>query len=167
MTAVSRHRRGPRIGRVSSCRDRPRDRDRDRDRRRRDEGTVTAFTVLLTTALLACAGLVLDGGLALSARVRAVAVAQEAARAGAQQVDLDAYRTSGTVALRPDAAIAAAAAHLAAVGVSGQVSATTDAVTVTVTTTQPTRLLGLIGVTALHVTGHASARPVTDAPGSS
>ena len=53
---------------------------------RHDEGTVTAFVVILTTALLACAGLVLDGGLALTARVRAVNLAQEAARAGGSEV---------------------------------------------------------------------------------
>jgi hypothetical protein len=124
---------------------------------RRDEGTVTAFALILTVALLACAGLVLDGGQTLTARVRAIGLAQEAARAGAQELDLTVYRTNGTVVLRPDAAADAARAYLTAASVTGQVSATAAAITVTVQTDQPTQLLALIGVRSLHVTGHAIA----------
>jgi hypothetical protein len=122
-----------------------------------DDGTVTAFTVILTTALLACAGLVLDGGLALAARVRAVTLAQEAARAGAQELDLTAYRTHGTLILRPDAADATAHAYLAAAGATGQVTTTGSTVTIAVQADQPSRLLQLFGVHTLHVTGHATA----------
>jgi Flp pilus assembly protein TadG len=122
-----------------------------------DEGTVTAFAVILTTALLACAGLVLDGGLALTARVRVVNLAQEAARAGAQELDLATYRTTGTVVLRPDAAATTARAYLAAAGVTGQVTTLGATVSVTVEADQPSQLLTLIGIRSLHVTGHASA----------
>ena len=123
----------------------------------RDEGTVTAFTVILTTALLACTGLVLDGGLALTARVRAVGLAQEAARTGAQELDLAAYRTTGTLTLRPDTAVAAAQAYLTTAGATGTVIAGPTTVTVTVTLDQPTALLTLIGLRSLRLTGHATA----------
>jgi Flp pilus assembly protein TadG len=126
---------------------------------------VTAFAVILTTALLACAGLVLDGGLALTARVRAVGLAQEAARAGAQELDLTAYRATGTVALRPDAAADTARAYLTAAGNGGQVTVTGTRVTVTVQIDQPTQLLALVGVRSLHVTGHATAAARTTIPG--
>jgi len=132
--------------------------------RRKDEGTVTAFTVILTTALLACAGLVLDGGLALTARVRAVGLAQEAARAGAQEIDLAAYRTTGALTLRPDTAIATAQAYLTAAGATGTATATPTTVTVTVELDQPTGLLGLVGLSSLHITGHGTAVAAANTP---
>ena len=54
-------------------------------RHRRDDGTVTAYTVIITLAVLAFAGLVLDAGLAVTTKVNAVSVAQSAARAGARE----------------------------------------------------------------------------------
>lgn len=75
---------------------------------RDEQGRVTAFVVILSTACLLCAGLVLDGGMALAAKVRAIGQAQEAARAGAQQLDLTTYRDTSSVTLQPAAAIAAA-----------------------------------------------------------
>jgi len=53
-----------------------------------ESGMVTAFVVVFTLALLVMAGLVLDGGLALSAKVQAIDDAQAAARAGAQAIDI-------------------------------------------------------------------------------
>ncbi|MDO9379937.1 MAG: pilus assembly protein TadG-related protein [Nocardioidaceae bacterium] len=55
----------------------------------RDErGSITPFTIIVLIALLALAGLVIDGGRQLNAKGRAVAYAQEAARAGVQSIDL-------------------------------------------------------------------------------
>ncbi|GGS59682.1 hypothetical protein GCM10010171_63320 [Actinokineospora fastidiosa] len=126
---------------------------------RADEGRVSAFVVVLTLGILALAGLTLDGGLALAAKVRANGQAEAAARAGAQAIDLAAYRGSGTVQLVPAQAAAGAQAHLAAEGATGTVTVSGDTVTVTVTATQPTQLLGLIGIGSLHVHGQASAHP--------
>ena len=68
----------------------------------RDErGRVTAFVVVITTACLLFAGLVLDGGLALAAKTKAIGQAQEAARAGAQALDLATYRANGKARLDP------------------------------------------------------------------
>jgi len=126
---------------------------------RADEGRVTAFVLVLTTGILALAGLTLDGGLALAAKVRAGGQAEAAARAGAQAIDLTAYRGSGVVRLMPAQAVAGAQAHLAAEGATGTVSVSGDTVTVTVTTTHPTRLLGLVGIGSLQVHGRGSAHP--------
>ena len=47
---------------------------------------MTAFVVTLAAALILLAGLVLDGGLVLAAKRRAINEAEAAARAGAQQI---------------------------------------------------------------------------------
>src|SRR3546814_2863091 len=59
-----------------------------------ERGSVTAFVVIMTSALLAMAGLVIDGGYALAAHRRAFNEAEAAARAGAQAVDLDTLRAT-------------------------------------------------------------------------
>ncbi|EWC64538.1 hypothetical protein UO65_0145 [Actinokineospora spheciospongiae] len=120
---------------------------------------MTAFVVVLTTGILALAGLTLDGGLALAAKVRASGQAEAAARAGAQAIDLATYRASGTVRLVPAQAVAGARAHLAAEGATGTVTVSGDTVTVTVTASQPTQLLGLVGIGSLRVRGWGSAHP--------
>jgi hypothetical protein len=130
-------------------------------RRLRDdqEGRVTAFVVVIVTAILLFAGLVLDGGLALAAKVRAGGEAQEAARAGAQEIDLAAYRNGGTLRLVPQQASAAARSYLAAAGHTGTVSIAGNTITVTVTVSQPTQLLGLIGIGSITVTATGQAQP--------
>ncbi|TQS42768.1 pilus assembly protein TadG-related protein [Cryptosporangium phraense] len=128
-----------------------------------DAGQATAFVVVLLTGLLLLAGLVLDGGNALSARTRALDVAQSAARAGAQQLDLSLYRTTSQVRIDPEQAIRAAQAFLAAARVSGEVTATTVSVTVITHTATRTQLLQLVGVRTLHASATATAAPT---PGS-
>ncbi|MGH3832385.1 MAG: pilus assembly protein TadG-related protein [Pseudonocardiaceae bacterium] len=124
-----------------------------------DEGQVSAFVVTLLVAILALAGLTLDGGLALAAKVRATGQAEAAARAGAQALDLSAYRATGAVRLIPAQAAADARNYLATVGATGTVTVSGDTVAVTVTATHPTQLLGLVGIRALSVHGSASAHP--------
>lgn len=122
-----------------------------------DGGQVTAFVVIIMLALLLCAGLVVDGGLALAAKARAMGEAQQAARAGAQQIDLGALRATGTIRLLPDRASAAARTALAATKDTGTANASPDAVTVTVRATEHTQLLSLIGINTLTVTASATA----------
>jgi Flp pilus assembly protein TadG len=132
---------------------------RPSSRWRTDDGQVTAFVLVLTLGVLVLAGLTLDSGLALAAKVRANGQAEAAARAGAQAIDLTAYRDNGTLRLLPAQAIADAQAHLHTEGGTGTATVTDNTVTVTVTATQPTQLLGLIGINALVVHGHGSAHP--------
>ena len=126
---------------------------------RADEGRVTAFVVVLTTGILALAGLTLDGGLALAAKVKANDDAESAARAGAQAIDLMAYRATGTLRLVPAQAVADAQRYLATVGAFGTVTVSGDTVTVTITATHGTQLLGLVGISSLTVHGTGSAHP--------
>ncbi|GGN23915.1 hypothetical protein GCM10011609_77050 [Lentzea pudingi] len=124
-----------------------------------DDGQVSAFVVTITLALLALAGLGLDGGLALAAKVKANGHAEAAARAGAQALDLAQYRASGQLHLIPAQAAAEARSYLGSVDASGTVTVSGNTVTVTVTASQPTQLLGLIGVSRLQVHGEGSAHP--------
>jgi hypothetical protein len=126
-----------------------------------DSGRITAFTVVFAATVLLFAGLVLDGGLALAAKVRAIGEAQEAARAGAQAIDLTAYRADGVLRLDPDRAAALARAYLGNAHTTGTADVTVagSTVTVTISTEQPTRLLGLVGVRAIHLTATGSAHP--------
>src|SRR5947208_9772919 len=61
-----------------------------------DRGQVTVFVVIFMIALIGLAGLVIDGGVALAARRRAINEAQAAARAGAEALNEGLYRSSGT-----------------------------------------------------------------------
>ena len=122
-----------------------------------EEGMVTAFVVIFTLALLAMAGLVLDGGLALAAKVHAIDDAQAAARAGAQAIDIPLYRSTGTITLDPAEATADAHGFLAAAGEHGTVTVAGETVAVTVTITQPTQILSVVGVDQLTVSGTGSA----------
>lgn len=124
-----------------------------------DSGQVTPFVVVLTVALIAVAGLVLDGGMALSTKSQALDLAEAAARAGAQQLDLAVYRTAGSARLDPDRAVTAARGWLSRAHAQGSVSATTASVTVTVTANADTQLLSLVGLGDLPVSATATARP--------
>lgn len=125
---------------------------------RGDDGMVTAFVVIMTMALILMAGLVIDGGLTLAAKVRAIDDAQAAARVGAQHIDLATYRSTGQVLLTPGPATAAAQSYLiAATGHPGTVTVTGDRVTVTVTITQPMQVLSVARIASLTVTGTGAA----------
>lgn len=122
-----------------------------------ESGMVTAFVVVFTLALLVMAGLVLDGGLALSAKVQAIDDAQAAARAGAQAIDIPLYRATGQITLDPSQATADAEQYLARSGHTGTVAVDGDQVTVTVAISQPTQLLSLAGINHIPVSGTGTA----------
>lgn len=124
---------------------------------RDEEGMVTAFVVIFTFALLLLAGLVIDGGLTLAARVQAIDEAQAAARAGAQAVDIALFRSTGEVVLEAAQAKGDAESYLAATGHTGTVQVNGDEVDVTVSVTQPMQILGIGGIGNLTVTGRGSA----------
>jgi len=133
-------------------------------RRQQDGGQATAFTVVMTVAVLALAGLVLDAGLAVSTKVDAVSAAQSAARAGARELDVAALRTSGVVRIDPAKARAAAQNWLNQARLTGTVAVTGNQVTVSVTTARQTQLLHMLGVTSIPITATATVDAVV--PGS-
>lgn len=125
-----------------------------------ERGSVTAFTVVFALALLICAGLVVDGGAKIQAHREAYAVAEEAARAGAGQVDIDrAYTTGGRFEVDTAKALAAARDYLGVGGHPGSAAmAGARTIKVTVTVAKPTVLLSLIGVSNVSTTASASAQ---------
>ena len=122
-----------------------------------ESGMVTAFVVIFTLALVVMAGLVLDGGLALSAKVQAIDDAQAAARAGAQAIDIPLYRSTGQITLDPAQATTDAQRYLTQSGHTGTVAVNGEQVTVTVTISQPTQILSLVGIGHLTVSGTGTA----------
>jgi hypothetical protein len=128
-----------------------------------DQGRVTALVVGVVAALWLFAGIVVDGGLALAGKAKALDVAQEAARTGAQQLDVGQLRRGGDVRLVRERAVAAARSYVASTGNRGIATVRGDAVTVSVTHHQRAQILQLIGVRTLtvHATGTAHAERAT------
>lgn len=129
------------------------------ERLRQDAGAATVWMVFATVIVLAVAGLVFDGGALISTKRRAMNDAEEAARAGAQAIDVNSVLTSSGPHLDPTIAVAQAQAFLAATGANGTAIADADSVTVTVTRTQSMTFLQVFGLGDRTVTGTATARP--------
>jgi len=124
-----------------------------------DAGNASIILVLITPAIFGVAGLVVDGGRALNARQQAANHAEQAARAAADAVDVDAIRTGAGLAIDPLAARRAAERYLAAAGATGTVALGPQSVTVTVTASTQTAFFAVTGVNHISVTGTATARP--------
>jgi Flp pilus assembly protein TadG len=129
----------------------------------RDErGALSTFVAVIALALLMAAGLAVDGGRKVAALREASHLADNAARAGAQAVDLDTLRSSGELRLRPDEATSRATDYLARLGHEGQINVAGDTVTVTVSLTVNPVLLPIGAIT---VTATETARAITEEPG--
>jgi hypothetical protein len=135
--------------------------------RERERGALSLMIVVLFVALVALAGIVTDGGAKLTAGENATALAQEAARAGATTVDVSRAYSTGTFAVDPAQAVAAARHYLTAAGYRDFTVAAdgSRAITVRVTITEPTRFLSLIGVRTFTTTRKATAQLVTGVTG--
>ncbi|ROR37488.1 TadE/TadG family type IV pilus assembly protein [Kitasatospora cineracea] len=127
----------------------------------RDRGSISVMVAITAVSLVAVVGLVLDFGGQLRAVERTDALAQEAARVAGQQLDIARLRAGDGYQVDAEQARSAARAYLAGQGVSGDVSfpeyPDLSEVSVTVTSTYPTALLGLVGITSLSVQGHGKA----------
>lgn len=135
-------------------------------RRCDDQGALTLFFAILFPALLIFAGLVVDAGTKLDNYENAATYAQEAARAGAGQVNQSEAYSSSTFVVDQAQAIAAAQAYLAAAGVSGSVTAVGNtAIRVTVTITTPTKILSIIGIDTVTSTSTATAALISGVTG--
>jgi hypothetical protein len=134
---------------------------------RTDEESITLLAMVFFLALLAAAGLVVDGGAKIRAAREASAVAEEAARAGAGRIDRNrALARGGRFVCDRNAAVAAARAYLASSGNTRSVSVV-DArrIRVTVTISKPTVLLSAIGIGEVHVTKTATAELIQGVEG--
>lgn len=142
-------------------------------RRTPDEGSIAPAIPVLALVLLLLAGLVVDASRQLSARGRAVAYAEEAARAGAAAIELDApdlrLLPEDVVRERVNAYCRAAAAGGAPLvdpencyrGTTrvGDPQGRALVVVTHVEIVQPTTLLGIVGVRELRAAGDGRARP--------
>jgi Flp pilus assembly protein TadG len=129
-----------------------------RPRLRGDDGTLTLFTAITVIGLLVALGFIVDAGQKLQAGQQARAIAEEAARAGAGQVNRSAaYAHGGTFTVDP-AAAAAARTYLAQTGHAGAVTVTGDrTIQVTVTITERAVFTAIIGISQVSATQTATA----------
>ena len=138
---------------------------RRRPRRVRDaRGVSTLFVVLFAVAMLAVAGLVIDGGYALGAKREAMSKAEQAARIGADALDQGSLR-DGDTQVNTGNAIAASRSYLGRVGATGSVSVNGGEVTVVVTSQQKTTILSAVGVTRIPVKATATALSINEDTG--
>ncbi|HEX9032403.1 MAG TPA: hypothetical protein VF834_11200 [Streptosporangiaceae bacterium] len=131
-----------------------------------DRGSLTLLLAVLMVSLLALSGLVIDGGRRLNESATAFAIAQEAARAGAGMVDRSAAYNSGTFQVDSGQAISAARSYLASTGYRGSVSLDgRDRIRVSVTVSERTLVLSLIGIDTITARGTAVASLVSGVTG--
>jgi hypothetical protein len=121
----------------------------------RGGGAVTVPTAILALVVAVLSGLAVDGVRAAQGTVTADAIAAEAARAGGQAVDTAAI-ARGNPQVDPAEAAAAARSYLAAAAAHGIAVVDGRTITVSVTLTSPTVLLGLVGRAT--ITSHGVAR---------
>lgn len=122
-----------------------------------DAGSITALMVCTIGIFVACAGLVLDGGRFVAARTRSAAIAEEAARDGAQELH---RLREGRLEVHIERAEARALDYLRRIGARGSVAAGPRSVTVTVTVSVRPVLLGVLGLGSRTVSISRTAEPV-------
>jgi Flp pilus assembly protein TadG len=126
---------------------------------------MSVFTVLFSVVVFLLAGLLVDGGSAINARLRAADVAEQAARAAADRLDVDHLRQTGETRLLGEDQVCARAEEITAAQGGGDVrfgECTVDGqaqVTVTVSVRWEAFFLGAIGFSGAEMTGEASAAP--------
>ena len=135
-------------------------------RRPRDERGVAAVWTLIitTTAFVALLGLVGGGGELINERVEAKRAAEQAARAGADELSVSAVR-SGTDSVDAGDAIARAKGVLGQSGWSGTVRVQGSKVIVTANGTRRPEFLGLLGVGAIRISETGSADAISTPDG--
>ncbi len=108
-------------------------------------GSVSAFVAVVAAALVMVAGMAYDGGQVLAAHATARDLAANAARAGAQEIDLDTLRATGRAEVERARAIDAVEAYLSTVGAEAESVVEVDgsSVTVSVVLHQPMAILPL------------------------
>lgn len=131
-------------------------------RPRTETGAATVFVVGFAVMLLACAGLVIDGGNAINARMKLADDVEQAARAGASAIDVDHLRSSNDLRLDPAEARSRAVSYMGSIGYADvNASVGQDTVTVGARDTVPTALLQLVGIGTFDISATATAEAVT------
>lgn len=133
---------------------------------RRDErGSASIFVLGMSIVLMVCAGLVVDGGLAINARMRVADDAEQASRIAADSIDEPLLRSGGAIEIDPALAAQRSADYLNGRGYTpAQYSLEIEGETVSVTVrdTTDTMILGVVGIDTYDVEAAASAEPETE-----
>ncbi|WP_203980851.1 pilus assembly protein TadG-related protein [Planotetraspora silvatica] len=125
---------------------------------------MSVFVVVFSLAVFLLAGLLVDGGAAINARLKAADIAEQAARGAADQIDVPLLRNTGQVRLLGDDDVCAKAEQVvdaqAAEGVAMEdCSPTATEVTVVVSAHWDTVFLSMLGFDAYDMEGSAIAAP--------
>ncbi|MDQ2836232.1 MAG: pilus assembly protein TadG-related protein [Actinomycetota bacterium] len=128
----------------------------------RDSGSIALYLAIFATAMIAMAGLVIDGGAALATRQKAADVADQAARAGANALSPVSLRDGDPGDLRADpiAAKNAADAVLSDAGATGEVTVNGAVVTVTAHIAKRSSVLSAVGVDDISQSATQSATSI-------
>ncbi len=124
-----------------------------------ERGSVSALVIGLAMSFIACAGLAVDGGRLITAKVRASDQAENAARTGAQALT---NLRLGVPVIDQRKALSIAGNHLKMLGASGFVEASRLEVCVSVTEAVEMTLLSLVGVESRRATSRRCARPIME-----
>jgi nitrous oxidase accessory protein NosD len=125
---------------------------------RSERGAITPYMMIFISILMLFVGLAWDGGAKLRAGWEAVGVAEEAARAGAGQIDRATAYQHGRFVVDRGAAVRAARSYLRSSGHRGAVTiAGPQSISVTVTVTNPTWILSVVGLSSVTATATATA----------
>jgi Flp pilus assembly protein TadG len=124
-----------------------------------ERGSIAISGLLLAVVLAMLLGVVVDLGQAFLARRELASIADDAALAGSQDIDIPALH-EGRLELNPTQARTDALHTIGGYSKTrGEVSTTGDRVNVTVTRRVQTILLGLVGLHTFTISAHASAAP--------
>jgi len=128
--------------------------------RRGEAGQALVYVAVMLPLFLAIVGLAVDGGVVWGARRELQNVADTAARAGAMQIDLGAYRQSAgeVIVLDPTSARETAAGYLADTpGLVAEVQADQQRVVVTVSREVRLTFLRIVGLETVRIDAVAPA----------
>lgn len=135
-----------------------------RRRRRSEAGSAAIFVLGMSIVLFVCAGLVVDGGLAINARMSVADDAEQASRVAADSLNLEVLRATGAVVIDDGLAQQRASQYLNARGYGpGQFTVAVDegTVSVSVRDKSKTMILGLVGIDEYDVRAGAVSVPRT------
>lgn len=134
-------------------------------RRLRERGAASIFVLGMSLVLLVCGGLVVDGGLAINARMRIADDAEQAARVGADSIDEATLRSTGDLVIDKDLAGTRAAGYLQNLGYAPgeyDIALGDGGVVVQISDRSDTTLLKLVGINSYEINARATATPETE-----
>ncbi|MER6169797.1 pilus assembly protein TadG-related protein [Streptosporangium sp. NPDC001681] len=127
---------------------------------------MSIFTVIFSVVVFLLAGLLVDGGAAINARLRAADIAEQAARAAADQIDVEHLRATGQARLLGEGEVCAKAEEIVSAHGAGDVQLTQCAlggaqaeVTVNVSVTWKAFFLAAFGFPGSDMEALAAAGP--------